>query len=245
MKLPIALIIFCVNSLWVSAQVNENFEQKMKQLDEKRAYSWSQRNFFLDYKFSAFSEYFIMPKIQHEFIEITEWWETETDTIMVNDGGFQFTIASASLEPRINLWSNQKNALFVKSPITLGLSITVTPPNLDKVRSTGVFHFTAPILLGYSKGLNSSYSNAEKKGFSFSGGIQYMRNPVLGGKLETWFLDKWINQVEKRSNWLIPVAEFDYYWLSKKNRIRGLSLMFDPIRFSHYKLALCYTLTPK
>jgi hypothetical protein len=116
-------------------------------------------------------------------------------------------------------------------------------------KNAGAFNIVAPALIGFSKGLNSTYSNSSKVGFAISAGYQFIHTPLLGGKVpDSFVFDDLIpvgEAYEQRKNFTMPVIQLDYYKLTKKNKIRGYSLAFCPYGNVYFKLAMNFVGTKK
>jgi hypothetical protein len=229
----------------VSAQ-SDPLDTKMKLFDQKRPYSWAYRNVFLDCRFSCFAEYMIYPAIEYTFLDT---WNPSASPVYQNytDKGILFSIATVALEPRINLVSNDRNAIDLKFPVSCGLSISTEGDKYNNLKSAGVFHFTAPVLVGYAHGLNATYSNTERFGFSISGGVQYMKAPMAGAKLHQHYAENYVGTpaYKLRKKWLFPLVQLEFFRLNKEHKIRGYSFAFSLAKPTYFNFMLTYVLTKK
>lgn len=226
----------------------EKFEQKMLMKDEGKEYSWAQKNLFLDGKYSAVAEIFIVPRIEYKYLDYS--YSVDPDTITLADNGFLISIGSIALEPRVNLLSTRKSALYLKAPLAFALSVT-TGGDMRNKRS-GFFHVNAPILLGYARGLNSSYQNASHSGFAISAGYQFLLAPLTGG--ETNYFTEIYDQselkplgdpYEQRKKFGMPIVQLDYYKLKRNHKISGFALAFCPYGNIYFKLAMNFAISKK
>jgi len=240
-----SLITVVIISIGIYGQDSISFEDKMKMNVDTKTHSWVFKNVFIDTKYSALSELFVIPKKEYMFLEYSYSGDLTPDTIYETDKGTLFTIAGITVEPRINIVDNKSSAWFIKSPISFNFSVTSAGDYPNK--NSGFFHFTAPVLLGYSSGLNSTYSNTDRKGIAISAGVQYMRAPITGATTNIDEIYDWEGPEEykTRRNWIMPLIQFDYYTLSKKGKIKGFSMSMNAYKSFYIKLTLMLSAAKK
>lgn len=236
---------FCLN-----AQINyDEFEKKMRMNTNTENYNWIHKNVFVDYKFGIVNELFVAPEKRYLYAKYNFQWDlVPSDTVTFIDKGIMIAVFNIALEPRINILNNRKFNLFIKSPISFGYSVFYEPKKANIEKRFGYYNVNLPILLGVSSGLNSSFTNTNKKGFSLCAGYQLMLAPLTRGKTE--FLPssnyKPISEPYKqRKSWKMPLVQLDYYFLNKRSNIRGYSLAFCPYGNFYVKLSANVALTKK
>lgn len=204
-------------------------------------FSWAYKNVFIDYKIGALSEVFIAPIMKTTYLRFDyEGDLTPSDTFAYVDATSMFSILNFTLEPRVNLVNKSNFNLFLKSPITVGLSVSRERDAGNLANKAGVFNFNIPLILGYAKGLNSSFTNSNKNGFAISAGYQFLIAPLVGGKsiiLENTYNKPLYEPYQKRKLWGMPIVQFDYYYLNKNKKIKGYSFSFCPYGNFYIKLA--------
>ncbi len=224
MKNLFALIIV-LQAAFAVAQQDTAFIRKMQapENDSAKASRW-----IIDYKvsFPACEVLRIPPKTVHLTNTQSEW---EGD---YNDKGLLVCIASLTIEPRFNFYSRYKHSLFVKAPLAFSLSVTY-PGTKYNEKSWGVFNANVPVLIGFGKGLNSSTSNVGFRGYSLSVGGQLLYGPIKGAIYVSH------TGYEPRRTWLMPLVNGAYYWLSKKDKVRGIDFTFSPKPF-YFKAAYTF-----
>jgi hypothetical protein len=228
---------------YLTVAQEKSFEEKMKMEVDSKDYSWGFKNVFFDFKIAIASEYFIVPDKEYLYLEPDYPGDNTPDSVYLIDNGLMYTIAGLTFEPRINLLKMQEASVFIKAPLSLNFSITnVRNDRMAWYKGKGFFHMTLPVLVGYSRGLNSSFTNTDNRGFAISGGVQLMRAPLIGGKIG--YTGKSLDGIavgdeyELRNNWIMPVVQFDYYKLSKKTKIKGFSLIASVHNHFYFRVAL-------
>ena len=247
----ITLLYLTFSFVSLSQFNEEEFEKKMEMKTNTTTYSWAHKNFFLDYKLGAVSEFFFVPTKEYDYMQ----GDYSGDDTFENphtyvDAGYMLSIFNFTLEPRVNLYSKNEKAVFLKAPITFGLSILGERKISNLQQGAGVFNFNAPIMIGFAKGLNSTFTNVSKYGFAFSAGYQFMKMPLVGGKAyaviyEAEYSAPVNEPYELRKNWAMPLVQVDYYKRNRKNKIRGYSLAFCPYGNFYMKLAMNFVGTKK
>ncbi len=238
-------VLSLISLFLVVILINFSFGQDLEALEKKlndfgtqeNTRSWYENNFLLDMKLSAGSEFMLFSRNEFGIIQ------NGLDTMYWQERPFLTTIASFSLEPRMNLVRLKNgNIFFIKAPTGLGLSIT---SRSTYRRSRGVFHFNTGILLGIGSGFHSTKSNIESNGLAVSIGFQYLRAPILGHKIRNEYLfgsQSFGDQLEllekPRKNWILPTLQVDLYYLNKSNKPRGFSLTVGAFRSFYAKLAM-------
>jgi hypothetical protein len=221
------------------SQVDQEFEDKMNLVGQKNDYSWAQKNLFVDWKLSFFSEYLIIPTKRYKFIK-------GNDEVNYVDKGVRFSVATLTIEPRVNLLNFSNNAITLKVPASFGLSFmpeTASP----RLKKFDALHVTAPFLLGFARNLNATYSNASRRGFGISGGVQFMKTSIIGGAFDEYAAGYYVSAtpIEFRSKWITPLFQFDYYRLNKKNQVRNYTFSINPIEPIYLKISMGANFTKK
>jgi hypothetical protein len=245
--------IFFVLLLSISvylAQDSTSFEDKMKFGVQLKTYEWAHKNLFLDLKITPIGgEYLIYPHKRYNYINYDSNNEIE-DTTSYTDKSVVFSIFSLTLEPRVNILSSSNSSIFFKSPLSLNLSAVV---NRKYNNSNKVFpNVNAMFLIGYSQNLNSTFNSTKSTGFAVSLGVDLYQGPFVLGSPDTTNLTRISNYdfngdgfYEERRSFVSPLAQFDYYWLTNKYRIRGASVSISPLNGFHLKFSLSFTLSEK
>lgn len=180
-------------------------------------------------------------------------WSDEDDLIYpinVYDSGLLFSTIGITIEPKLNILSKYNSSFFIKTPLAFDISV-ISPGQGQKIKNGwvsmsftpkewGVFSYNLPILIGYSKNLNSSLVNSKSTGYSFSLGAQFMKISLVGSKSN--FKTNNSANYTPRKEWFMPLIGFDYYWLSKKEKIRGVSIILSPTQF-YFKAAYTFRST--
>jgi len=244
-------ILACLLSTNLLGQFDEEaFNKKMEMKSNLNTYSWKYKNVFYDYKVGIASEVFIEPVRKFEYLHATDPGDTELDTVHLVDANFMMSIFNFTMEPRVNVYAKNNNTIFLKTPVTVGLSLNSGRDEGNMLRSVGVFNLTVPVLIGYGKGLNSTFSNTSRNGFAISAGYQLLITPVLGGKDHRLILEPKpyspvlesytpIGEAYKiKRAWLMPVIQLDYYHSNRKQKIRGFSFAFCPVGNLYFKAAM-------
>lgn len=238
--LYIALICIVTNTSF--AQIDDAaFEKKMEMKTKAKDYPWAYKNMFLDYKLGAFNEFLVAKNIDYVYLEPSYTGDPTPDTITYHDGGVSMSILSFTLEPRVNLYSSKKTSVFLKSPLSFGVSVFMNQKYGFPNKGAGAFNLNLPMLIGFSKGLNSNYSSTSKNGFAMAAGFQYTLAPLVGGKTNIFEIRDLIPVGEgyvQRKTWFMPLVQLDYYKLSRKNKIRGYSMAICPYGTFYIKLAM-------
>lgn len=244
------LILLSFPTISFSQFDEKAFEKKMEMKTQTENYSWFYKNFFLDYKLGAASEFFYVPTKKYEYLLGYYNGDETMEPHTYVDAGFMMSIFNFTLEPRINIYGKQSFSIYLKAPITFGLSILGEREESNILKGAGVFNFNLPIMIGFAKGLNSTFTNASKRGIAVSAGYQFMKMPLVGGKAYAILndADKSVPVGEPyvlRKNWVMPLVQIDYYKLSRKNKIRGYSLALCPYGNFYIKLAMNFAGTKK
>lgn len=241
------ILLFSFQSI---AQIKElDFDEKMEMKSQHDKYSWAYKNVFLDYKLGAVSEFFYIPTKSYDYIS-GDYAGDQTMDIQKTyvDAGFMLSIFNFTLEPRVNLYSKKDYSIYLKAPVTIGLSIVGDRKVANIHQSTGVFNFNLPIMIGFGKGLNSTFSNVSKRGFAFSFGYQFMKTPLVGAKKTYGIVSYSVPLGEPyalRKNWGMPLVQIDFYKSTRKSKVRGYSLAFCPYGNFYLKLAMNFVGTKK
>jgi hypothetical protein len=246
----IAFILLAIPFVNIAQRDLEAFEKTMEMKVNTSERSWVYRNVFVDYKLGAVSEFFYVPTKTYEYWKGDYEGDDTPELKKYVDAGFMLSIFNITLEPRVNLYSKNDQAVFLKAPLTFGLSILGERKESNLMKSAGVFNVNAPILIGFGKGLNSTFTNVSKRGFAISAGYQFMRMPLVGGKSNE--LEFYADRLEPigepyalRKSWGMPLIQLDYYKRSRKNKIRGYSAAFCPYGNFYIKLAMNFAGTKK
>lgn len=217
------------------------FVKKMEMNTKAKDYSWAYKNMFLDYKFGTFSEFLVAKNIDYVYLEPSYSGDPTPDTVTLHDGGVSMSFLSFTLEPRVNLYSGKKTSIFLKSPLSFGVSVFMNQKNEFPNKGAGAFNLNLPLLVGFSKGLNSNFTNTSKNGFALAAGFQYTIAPIVGGKTNIFTISDLYpigEGYEQRKKWFMPLVQVDYYKLTRKNKIRGYSLAVCPYGTFYIKLAM-------
>lgn len=236
----VTLVLFVFNFYLLFGQIQDSlFEIKMNS-DDMNGSEKNEKFIFLDFQASGpFCEVLrIKPKTiyraEYDYISAINDYGI-VDSVEVSDKGLMVSILSVTVSPRINLISNYSSSLFIKFPISFGLSLTY-PGSVYYSKSWGVFNFNCPVLVGYGKNLNSSAENASKSGFSISFGGQFIKGPMIGAIRD---LEDYPNY-EPRRKWIMPLVQGDYFWLTRKRKMKGVSLSFSPFPI-YFKASLTFS----
>jgi hypothetical protein len=245
----IFLLLF-IAQLKIIAQINySEFEKKMGMKTKSQEYNWVYKNVFIDYKIGGLNEIFIAPKKSFLYGVLPYSGATvPDDTITYIDAGRMFSIFNYTFEPRVNILNRHNYSLLIKSPLSFGFSVFSEPKKGNMLKKSGFFNINIPILFGVSSGLNSSFTNSSKRGFSLSAGYQIIVTPLIGGKADFLSFYKVIpidEAYQQRKFWGMPLVQLDYYRLKKGSKVRGYSLAFCPYGSLYFKLAASFALTKK
>jgi hypothetical protein len=251
-QLTILILFFSFNPT-LFGQFNDTlFNQKIQMKVRKTDYSWRYKNIFLDFKLGVGSEFFYEPPKTYYYVYTTPYDTINFDDIAAN---FTIPIVNFTLEPRINLKSNSKSAYFIKAPITFGASVFINREIANIHTGKGGFNLTLPLLVGYAKGLNSTYSNCSDWGYALSIGYQLYTSPLVGAKNDYYNYDyhnganasvQSIGDIYKfQRTHFMPLIQFDYYHYNLKNKIRGFSFAFCPVGNVYFKAAMNFVGTKK
>ena len=242
MKYALLIIFATLYTLSASGQSGGSLDDKMKMKHDVKSYSWFYKNIFISNKFSVFTEYLIFPKINYTTLNDFENPYSLEEEIQ-EDGGYLMSPFTYTLEPRINIISGKKSSLSLRMPIGIGLSFINRNSNIVK---NGAFHVTLPVLLGYTRGINSTYDNTDRFGFSVSAGMQLVKTSLLGGGFETYFIEDNLlpTSFDIRNDWIMPLLQFEYYYRKEDNKIHGVSLAISP-GTGYIKLSKVYELSKK
>lgn len=229
---------------------DDYFEEKMAMNKAQNEYSWAYKNIFLEQKLTGPGTELMIRRTSHTYYRHDSWDPTAIDTLTFSERRFPITIFGYALEPRLNLVNGKNYSLHLKAPITFSFSIMGYEYGNQYSLGRGYFHLTAPILLGYTVGLNSTYNNCKKKGLSIAAGIQYVRSPLMGGNVELhsgYDSNEYtgLDDIPDFKNWVMPLAQIDYYFLTANNKIRGISVAFNPYRTFYIKFAYNIIATKK
>jgi hypothetical protein len=243
-------ILLAIPFLSISQRDLEAFEKTMEMKVNASDRSWAYRNVFVDFKLGAVSEFFFVPTKTYEYWKGDYPGDDTPEIKKYVDAGYMLSIFNVTLEPRVNLYTKNDQAVFLKAPLTFGLSILGERKEANLFLSKGVFNFNAPLLIGFGKGLNSTFTNVSKRGFAVSAGYQFMKMPLIGGKSnELEFYAEYLEPIGEpftlRKNWGMPLIQLDYYKRSRKNKIRGYSATFCPYGNFYLKLAMNFAGTEK
>lgn len=247
------IFTFCVFGLFGQPD-NRTLDEKMQMNRITSEHNWFYKHVFLDYKLSVASEYFIAePQIREYYItkEKTTFiypntYVKTTDTIKksYSYSPVMISLVSFTAEPRINIVSQLRYSVFLKSPLTFGLSVSKEEFNLKHFQGRyGVLNLSVPLLIGFARGLNSSYSNFSKNGFAVSAGFQNLYSPVIRMlPFESYFQNiKYETPVSEplvqKVHWFLPMIQFDYYRLNSTNKIQGFSFAISPGKSLYLKMA--------
>lgn len=226
------------------------FNKKMEMKSNLNTYSWKYKNVFYDYKVGVASEVFIEPVRTFKYLHANYPGDTDLEQVTLVDANFMMSIFNFTMEPRVNVYSKNNYSIFLKTPITAGLSLNNDREGGNIIRGAGVFNLTVPLLIGYGKGLNSTFSNTSRNGFAISAGYQLLITPVVGGKAHRLITEQQpytpkyqsyipVGEAYKiKRAWLMPVIQFDYYHYNRKQKIRGFSFTFCPYGNLYFKAAL-------
>jgi hypothetical protein len=153
------------------------------------------------------------------------------DSIKFIEKGFMHSIGGITIEPRLNYILNTKSSVFIKAPINFSVSVTYLNSH-NYLYSYGALNIGLPLLVGYGRNLNSASNHVSLKGFSISGGYNLLLGPLVGVKRNVEDETKWFyRDYRARRLWHYPIIGFDYYWVSKKNKVHGFSLLTSPNQF--------------
>jgi hypothetical protein len=246
----IAFILLAIPFVNYGQRDLEAFEETMEMKVNASERSWIYKNVFIDYKLGAVSEFFFVPTKTYDYWKGDYEGDETPELVKYVDAGFMLSIFNITMEPRVNLYTKNDNAVFIKSPLSIGLSILGKREESNLLQKAGVFNFNAPILIGFGKGLNSTYTNVSKYGFAVSAGYQFMRMPLVGGKvLDFEIYEDRLEPIGEpyalRKSWGMPLIQLDYYKRSRKNKIRGYSAAFCPYGNFYIKLAMNFAGTKK
>lgn len=234
--ITLLFVAFSMSNLLAQEEMPFEEKMKMKPVGENK-YSWAHKHFFFDAKMSFNSELFFMDKKKYTYYD-----PDDMDTITMTDYGMMYNILGFSGVPRIVLASNNKQALFVKAPVSFGLSV-FTGGGIGNKRGGGL-NMSMSMAIGYGRGLHSVYNNNDKNGFSISAGYMLQLAPLVGGKTNLFDEIHWdwtpIGEAYKqRKLHMYPVFEFDYYRLNKNKKVRGYSFAINPFK----KYYFCFQTT--
>lgn len=249
-SIKLSILFLILNSICFSQVKTLEFEKKMEMKPKTENYNWFYRNVFLDCKVGFLSEVFLTPYKEYKYLKLDYPNDQYPDSITYRDANILISIANFAIEPRVNIIDGKKSSLFIKSPISLGLSIYKERRIINNInQNVGVFNFNVPLLLGFSTGLNSDFSNVKKRGFALSAGYQFLFTPLLGGKsVYTDFVTENIPVSEPyifKKAWGMPLVQIDYYRLTKNKRINGYSLSVCPYGSFYMKFAFTFVLSKK
>lgn len=241
MKYYLVLFFLLSVSIFLSQKQDTVLISKMNRWDFESAINRS-KCIFTDTKVSGPGTLSFFPKKQYftykyDYINNVK---TIIDTIPYYDRGLMISIVALSIEPRFNVKSDYNYSCFFKVPLELGVSLTV-PVHSVGYPSVGVFNANTGLLFGYGRNLNSSKINSKFNGYALSIGTLFIYGPMIGGEKDTTHYEYNYNYVQRRSK-LLPIVQFDYYWLNKKKKVKGISSTFCPTPF-YIKLA--YTFSSK
>lgn len=260
----ILTLSFFSNATFSQIIDEDEFDEKMEMKVDEKNYSWAHKNLFVDAKLSAASELFVLPIESFKYISPDYSGDPDPDTTTFYDGGLMITLFSVTLEPRINLVNRNNSAFYIKSPLSIGFSLTTNGDNI-KVGSAadypyysgipnkrmGFFSINLPIMLGYARGLNSTFQNTSDHGFAFSAGYQLLMTPLVGGttNIFTEIYDDYIpidEPYEQRKKFGMPIVQIDYFKQKKgSHKIRGYSLAVCPYGNIYFKLGMNFGLSKK
>jgi hypothetical protein len=165
------------------------------------------------------------------------------DTIGYFDKALMISLAGLTFEPKFNLRETYSKSFFLKIPVEIGLSLTLPLENFGYYRRVGVFNLGTGLFFGYAKNLNSSFANSNWNGYSVSIGAQYLYGPIVAGyQIQEYLDNSYDYNFKKRKHRIIPVIQFDYYWIKSNKKIRGFSASFS--MFPAY-MKLAYTFSSK
>lgn len=139
------------------------------------------------------------------------------------DLGISMNMLNIIAEPKFDFSAGKTSSIFIKAPVSFAFSLT--SPGIDVFSKTwGKFSCNLPVMVGFSKNLNAISSIPRKNGYSFSVGYQIIYGPLAGATRDPVGFPFY----EPRRKWAMPLVGFDYNWLNKKNKIKGLSATFSP-----------------
>jgi hypothetical protein len=217
----ILIITACLISIAASGQlIDSSFQAKML-LVNRKAPKRPTTEWMLEFKTTGpFCEIMKLPSkpVYSKTLEYT-----------FNDDGLLVGIAGITVEPKLNLFPGKQGGFFLKTPISF--SVSVTYPG-DYHKTWGCLNLDLPCLAGYGRGLNSVSSSTSLNGYALSVGYQLLVGPLLGAKRERFDFGRY----KPRRTWIMPLIGFDYYWMTKKEKPHGISLLISPTQL-YFKTA--------
>jgi hypothetical protein len=121
-------------------------------------------------------------------------------------------------------------SLSASIPISIGLatssgssSVSGSSYNSTGAGSIGFGSFNIPLFVEWNIGNGATYSSDKDHGFVAGLGVEYVKNPIIGGaSLE----DDNKVKIEVPTSWIQPVAEVGYRYWNKNNKAREINLKY-------------------